>query len=475
MAVWGDINNDGWLDLFLANGKNKKDILYLNLGDGTFEDISAKSRMTSGGDGLAAMMGDIDNDGYLDIYVARLGSENTLYRNLGDNTFIEVVKSIGATDTRIAMGAIMFDYDNDRDLDIYLVHDGHNPNILYENDGRGYFTDVSDQANVAYESFGMGVDVGDVNNDGHLDIYITNLYENTLLLNNGDKTFTEISESAGITDFGMGWGTGFYDVNNDGWQDIYVGNTPSYPNIMYQNLGDNTFAPISENTILSSTGSSFGVAGADINNDGWLDLFVANSNDKIGSQLFLNQTKENHHWLKVQLEGTTSNRTGIGTRIIAKSGDKIFIDELNSGSSYAGQNSLIMHLGLGEIEMLDSLKILWPSGKIDVMTNVETDQYLSIKESETSLVPPIEVNSQIIIAPNPIVNETEIRYKLILQENVLIEIIDSKGRIISLWDLPQALPGEYIFDWNTEDMLPGVYICKITIGAKNFLKKVIKN
>ena len=476
MAVWGDINNDGWLDLFLANSASKNDVLYLNNGDGTFDDISDQAYMEGGGEGLAAMMGDIDGDGFLDIYVARLGAENTLYRNQGNQTFVNIVQTAGATDTRIAMGAIMFDYDNDRDLDIYLVHDGHNPNILYENDGTGKFTDVSNLAGVAYESFGMGVDVGDVNNDGFLDIYITNLYENALLLNNGDNTFTEISESAAITDFGMGWGTGFYDVDNDGWQDIYVANTPSYPNILYHNLGDNTFAQVSENTVLSSVGNGFGMAGGDFNNDGRIDLFVANSNGKTGNQLFLNQSENNNHWIKVKLEGVISNSNGIGARLVAKADDLIFIDELNSGSSYAGQNSLVMHLGLGQISQLDTLKVLWPSGVTDVMTDVETDQFLSIKEGSKNHSEKSQISlTSIWIGPNPVSDQTKVSCYLVEAEDILIEVFDPLGQNIYRQQLFGANPGLYEHLLPVSGLKPGYYLCQVVIGSDVFSQKIIKH
>ena len=127
-----------------------------------------------------------------------------------------------------AMGGMLFDYDNDGDLDIYLTHDGKDPNILYENDGTARFTDVSSQAGVDYAGFGMGVDFADFNRDGHLDIYITNLLENVLLLNNGDKTFTNISEDANVDDVGMGWGINCLDYDNDGWQDVYIVNNSFY-------------------------------------------------------------------------------------------------------------------------------------------------------------------------------------------------------------------------------------------------------
>ncbi|MCB0838186.1 MAG: VCBS repeat-containing protein, partial [Bacteroidetes bacterium] len=317
--------------------------------------------------------------------------------------------------------------------------------------------------------------VGDINNDGHLDIYITNLYENTLMLTNGDKTFTEISNSAGVTDYGMGWGTGFYDVDNDGWQDVYVANTPNYPNIMYQNLGNNAFIPVSENTVLSSEGSGFGVAGADIDHDGKIDLFVANSNDKTGNQLFWNQSNSLNHWLEIKPEGVISNRSGIGVRVIAKAGEKIFIDELNSGSGYAGQNSLIMHLGLGEITQLDTLKILWPSGVTDVILNVKTDQYLSIKEGSTGSQGTSDpLPKGLTLAPNPFDTHLEISYWFQQKNTIDFTFTDLTGRVIAEEKHLHQEPGKYTLFMNTHALNPGIYMGILNIGGEKFYQKIIK-
>ncbi|RMD73627.1 MAG: VCBS repeat-containing protein, partial [Bacteroidetes bacterium] len=269
-AVWGDFDNDGWPDL-LVTDRDADNVLYHNNGDGTFTDITAQAGVAEGSKVRAALTADVNGDGWLDIYLARLGLENKLYLNNGDGTFTDYTAASGALDDQISMGAVFFDYDNDGDPDLYLTHDAHQPYILYQNDGTGHFTDVSAAAGVNYAGQGMGVCTGDINHDGWLDIYITNLSFNTLYLNNGDGTFTDISDAAGVTDPGMGWGCTFLDCDNDTWPDIYMANDSYFsplPNVLYRNRGDLTFENISEGTPLASMFAGYAVAVADFDHNG---------------------------------------------------------------------------------------------------------------------------------------------------------------------------------------------------------------
>ncbi|RMG29226.1 MAG: VCBS repeat-containing protein, partial [Bacteroidetes bacterium] len=240
-ALWGDINNDGWLDLYVGN-KAAPDRLFLNLRGEAFEDISSQAGIFQDGHPKSVNMADVNADGFLDIYVSNFASENALLLNQGDTSFVNAIYWSGALDKGLAMGTVIFDYDKDGDPDLYLVHDGREPNLLYENDGTGRFMEVAARAGVNTQSFGMGVDIGDINNDGWMDIYIANLGPNILLLNNGDGTFANISQLAGVEDAGMGWGTNLLDYDNDGLLDMYVANdfdfSPHpYYNVLYRNAG----------------------------------------------------------------------------------------------------------------------------------------------------------------------------------------------------------------------------------------------
>lgn len=469
-SIWGDIDNDGDLDLFLGN-RMEPNKLYLNQGNGTFVDISASAGVNKMGLTKAAMFGDIDNDGFIDLYVANLGTQNEMYRNNGNLTFTDITFLSGATDTQIAMGALFFDYDNDNDLDLYLTHDANQPNILYQNDGSGHFIDVSAATNTNHGGQGMGVDFGDVNNDGHLDLYITNLYENTLLLNNGNGSFSNISAFAGVTDLGMGWGTLWFDYDNDGWQDIYVANDSyfsPFANILYKNMGDLTFQIVSDSTVLSSMFGGYGVASLDNDMDGWLDLYLANNggggNDE--NQYFNNQNQTpDHHWVKVKTTGTISNKAGIGARVTLEVGDHILVDEVCAGSGYASQNSLTLHFGLGLATTIDRMTVRWSAGTEEVFENLAVDRLYQVIEMEGMVTNTEDVSPFLgpTLMPNPFVRTTTIQFELAQQEKVEIGIFTLTGQKINTifqGDLP---PGRHQFSWDSDgiDHPAGVYICQL--------------
>ncbi|MEZ4983701.1 MAG: VCBS repeat-containing protein [Saprospiraceae bacterium] len=237
-AVWGDLDNDGDQDLYVGNRDMPK-TYYRNNGDGTFTDATLVSGLGNAGRARSLLLADVDSDGWLDVYVANLGQENSLYRNNGDGTFTDVTAEVGLSDPLLSMGAVFFDYDNDGDQDLYLTHDNNQPNILYENDGTGHFTDVSLASGAQIAAFGMGVDIGDVNNDGWLDLYITNLYENNLLLNQANGQFVDIAATAGVDDYGMGWGTAILtQITTDGriFMLSMIAISP-LTNVLYRNLG----------------------------------------------------------------------------------------------------------------------------------------------------------------------------------------------------------------------------------------------
>ena len=439
-SVWGDINNDGYLDLYVT-AYNVANAMYLNNGDGTFTDITVSSGTGNADRTRSTMFADIDNDGDIDLYVANIYDQNVMYRNNGDNTFTDVTIASGTGDYLVAMGSLFFDYDNDGDQDLYLTHDAYQAYILYENNGNGSFTDVSAASNLNYAGQGMGVDIGDYNNDGHFDVYITNLGYNNLFKNNGDGTFTDVAQTVGVPDVGMGWGTFFFDFNNDGLPDIYVINDSFFApndNVLYENTGQDTFNMISANTPLASPFSALGGATADYNNDGLVDIMVAILHGN-GNQLFKNTYSGSNGWIKIKTEGTTSNRAGIGTRVEVYADGKMQTQEVIAGRGYSSANSLTQHFGIGQAATIDSLVLRWQSGHVDKYYDVDTGKYfLAIEDSSfaemdivvTSILAYAIPEIKIKTAPNPFTDYIQFNVELTEREKVILNIFDTQGKLV---------------------------------------------
>ena len=482
-SIWGDIDNDGDLDLYLGN-KNEPNVLYLNQGDGTFMDISRSAGIDNDGGAVSAIFGDVNNDGLIDIYVANINAQNVLYKNNGDLTFTDITKESGATDELIAMGTMFIDFDNDNDLDLYLSHDALQANILYQNDGFGHFTDVSQQSGVDYEGFGMGTEFADFNNDGYYDIYITNLYDNTLYMNNKDGSYSDVSASAGVNDYGMGWGVSCLDYNNDGLQDIYAVNNSyfsPYANILYENMGNGQFSDASSGTSLESNYAGYGVGCADFDGDGWVDLFVANSGATGGNQLFRNKGGMDH-WITFKLKGTISNTSAIGAKITINSGDMVLMDQVAGGAGYASQNSMILHFGLKNKEKAEKVIITWPGGIEETYVDLISDQHYLVTENEglevieqsnkkiTSL-DQTEFSELLSVFPNPAQGFINLRFN---QEVLItaVHLIDLSGRTIQStnYQIPLSTSEEQIE--LPVNINKGTYMLKMETSNGTIVKRI---
>ncbi len=410
-SIWADLDNDGFPELYLGNDF-EADILYKNNEDGTFVDVTGSAGILNPFNTFSVNVSDVNLDGRLDIYVSNFLGPNALFINRGELLFTDSAEKYMVLDPGKSMASIFFDYDNDGDQDLYMVHDGGEPNVLLENTLQAPFKDVSALSGSDHKGQGMGVDAGDINNDGWMDLYITNLYENTLLLNKGDGSFEDISQSAGVDDYGMGWGTTFLDFDNDGWVDIYLCNDSyfsSYPNVLYRNKGDLTFEKIDQNEVVSSSQAGYGCVCADLDLDGAVDIVVANEGDEDYVQIFHNQFKENH-WIGFKLVGTKSNRDAVGAKIqIHDVKGVLHYDEITGGNGFAGQNSAIVHFGLGKENEIKEITVNWPSGTSQVFGPLNTDQYYVVVEDEeprefsrlTTAITEQPTMSAVAVYPNP--------------------------------------------------------------------------
>ncbi|MCE7995209.1 MAG: hypothetical protein HEP71_24740 [Roseivirga sp.] len=485
-ATWGDINNDGFLDLYVGN-TDASNTLYLNKGDLTFEDITISAGVGDPFDPRSVQFADVDNDGLLDIYVHNFNTENVLYKNKGDNTFEDVTQESGALNTGPAMGTIFFDMDGDGDQDLYVLNDGET-NALFENVGEGKFQDISVGSGLDFHCSCMGVDFGDMDHDGDYDIYVTNFGVNFLFENNGDGTFTDKGGDFDVDDAGMGWGTFWFDFDNDGDQDIYLANhqfISSRPNMLYRNDDDgSSFLHVSSNSNIESPYASFGTASADVNNDGFVDLIVANWGRTARNRLYVNNLEENNSIL-VKAVGTVSNTSAIGTTITVRTGDKIQMDQITGATGYASQNSLVLHFGFGTTEVIDEMIIKWPSGIQESYTNLPVNKYFTVTEDQnitnTGLKRPVVTSTEgtePLIAhsfPNPFSTRTFIPVKAGLSQGLRLEIYSADGDRVKVLDVLEFHDNQPGFYWDGTNVLgtrvnSGVYLYKVAADDRGLMK-----
>ena len=427
-AAAGDIDNDGDLDLYVANFGN--DTLYRNNGDGTFTDITEAAGIDNALWGIAAIYLDFDVDGDLDIFVVNYlvyelsmpittykgivgyghprsyqGTADVLYRNNGDGTFTNIAEAAGLTNPSEGRGmaAVACDYDNDGFPDVYVANDT-NRNFLYHNNGDGTFTDESLFIGVGYDETGvaegsMGVDAGDYNGDGWFDFIVANSEKATLYKNEEGLFFLDVTADSGLgqpTLPFVGFSPLFVDYDNDGHLDVFCANghpqdvigiltdhdTFAQRDQMFRNNGDGHYTDVSE-----SAGVYFEVplvgraaAAADYDNDGDIDIVIMNSNQH--AVLLRNDGGNLKNWLGIKLVGSQSNRDGIGTKVSLTAGGLTQIREVKSGSSYASGSDTRLLFGLDAYQRVERITVVWQSGTIQELEGVSVNQNLTIVEPE---------------------------------------------------------------------------------------------
>ena len=399
-CIWGDYDNDGDPDLYVTNF-TQANVLYRNDGD-IFIDVTTQAEVGDSGTGNGASWVDYDRDGDLDIFVyncVSTGHQPLLYRNYG-GTFVDVSDSAGITGNFTPHNGctiVWGDYDNDGDPDLYLPmgdFDATYPNMLFRNNGDGTFTNVADSAGVADEGYGRSAAWGDYDNDGDLDLYVVNYWPdhgNVLFSNNGDGTFTDVTGVAGVADFGAGRMAFWGDYDNDGYLDLAVANGWSGANKVYHNNGNGTFSDVTFEAGLNDTSNTRGgLLWGDYDDDGDLDLYEVNIDSK--NRLYRNNGSENH-FLMVKTVGVESNRDGIGARLRIVAGSLSQIREVSGG--VGSQVCLSAHFGVGTHTKIDSLIITWPSDTVDVHTNLAVDQRILAIEGAT-IIPESQLNISII-------------------------------------------------------------------------------
>ena len=446
-ALWFDFNNDGRPDLFVVRfGHNQ---LFQNLGNGKFKDVTKQAGLERYLNAITAIAFDYDRDGYVDLFVggyfqpvnlfnpntprffpesfetAQNGGGVILYRNNRNGTFTDVTVKAGLKQSGWTLDLGHADADNDGWDDLYVACD-FGTDRFFHNKGDGTFEDLTEKAIGIDTKKGMNVDWGDYDNDGFLDIYVTNITDdymregNFLWKNNGNLTFSDVSRETNTYDTGWGWGAKFFDYDNDGWLDLYVVNgwvsagKESYvpdiftmitqPNVDFADarnwpaMGNKSLSGYQKKRLfhnergqlfkdeaprhgMDSTLDGRGVGLADFDNDGRIDLFVANASGE--PKLYHNLSPKTNHWVQFQLQGTKSNRNAVGAQIRVTAGGKTHLSFVNGGNGFAGQSSLRVHFGLAAADKIEKAEIRWPTGDKEVFTSLAIDKLHKITEGSS--------------------------------------------------------------------------------------------
>ncbi|MDQ3180472.1 MAG: CRTAC1 family protein [Acidobacteriota bacterium] len=432
-----DFDGDGILDLFATGFSGNA--LYHGKGGCKFEDVTEKSGLKGIGFQTGAAWADYDRDGDLDLFVPGyvsldlnnlpvFGSSKTcsykgirvqcgprglpgerdfFYRNKGDGTFEEIAEKIGVSDKEkyFGLGVTFADYDNDGWLDLYVADDS-SPNYLYRNNRDGTFADVSFETGTSYSGAGeeqgsMGVSIGDYDNDGLNDIFVTNFEteQNTLYRNLANKGFLDISAEARVAQAAkpfVGWGTSFEDFDNDGLLDLLVANGHVYsqmelvksetvagfrqPFLLHRNLGNGKFEDVSEISglrklpLFSSRGAAFG----DLNNDGLIDVVVTNLGDV--PTVLLNTSENANQKIIFKLIQNGKNHDAIGSRITVKTDKRSMMREVQAGASYLSQNDFRLHFGIAEGEKIQTVEVRWSDGKTEQISGIEPNKIVTVAQ-----------------------------------------------------------------------------------------------
>lgn len=432
-GIWGDYNNDGFPDLYLVNykdndGNAEANQLYRNNGDGTFTDVSNQVGLIHKDFSSSAAWADIDNDGDLDLFVSNYGNLqlitgkritgfsqfDRLYRN-DNGKFVDITaqagvagKSVRSEDIReiedehkkgdrgFSFQPVWFDYNNDNLIDLYVGAD-FGTSQLYKNLGNGKFKNVTHEAGLDLFGTAMGVAILDINHDGFFDLYVTTTVNNQLLINQKNGKFKDIGEEANVADVERtGWGVSGLDFDNNGEEEIFVVNglitkgpyrLTEYQKTMLKVNSTNRlfimnkplhYEALQEAPKFLNTSMGRGLAIADLNNDGNIDLAITNRNND-NLIIYKNKGSDNKS-IQVKLVGTKSNRMAVGSKVAIYIGDKVQYKLVTAGSSFSSQSSNILHFGVGKAKQVDKIIVTWPNGHQQTLHGIDTGRIITIIE-----------------------------------------------------------------------------------------------
>lgn len=518
-SSWGDYDNDGDPDAYVVTWYGDRNLFYENNGNGTFTKITASAIVNDNDFSETSAWGDYDNDGHLDLYVTNSGDpsatgpqRNFLYRNNGNKSFAKITSGAPATDLFYSRGVNWVDYDDDGDLDLFVANEENQNNNFYRNllkeSGNATFDKITTGAPVTDGGSSWTASWGDYDNDGDLDLFVGNWgnQNNFLYRNDGGGILTKITDGVLVNDRSYSACSGWGDYDNDGDLDLYV--TQAYgqgslKNFLYRNLlmesGAPAFEKMTTGAAVNDLGYSYGFSWADFDQDGDLDLFVARTLNENQKNAFYINNLSGKSWLQVRAAGVQSNKSAIGAKIRLKAtiaGKAVWQRRDIAGQEgYCGQN-LLAHFGLGEATAIDTVLVQWPSGIVDVLAPVNVNQILTITEGMN----PTEVEQQEAALPsgyrlqqnypNPFRSaatfpalsgknlSTRIEYVLPRASHVRLIIYNAAGQEIrTLVDQMQSTGAhEKLWDGknNANERVPsGVYFYRIAAGPFRQTRKML--
>jgi enediyne biosynthesis protein E4 len=491
-ASWADADGDGDLDCFVVAWYDSNNVFFQNGGNGTFTRPNLGAPVNDRGLSETCSWGDYDNDGRLDLYVSNSGlistgpKRNFLYHNVG-GSLVKVDTGIVSTDQFFSRGVSWIDYDNDGDLDLYVVNEENQANNLYKNmfkeSGAAWFSRITTGSIVTDIGSSWSASWGDYDNDGDSDVFVANFdgQNDCLYNNNGNGTFTKVAAGDAVTDGGFSGSSAWADFDNDGDLDLFVTTTYSgaaTKNLVYKNLlmetGTATLQKVTSGDIANDTGYSYGCAWGDCDRDGDVDLFLAKTfNENENNALYRNDNANGNHWFVMNCVGSGFNTSAIGAKVRVKAainGTSVWQLRIVEGQSgYCGQN-LQLHFGLGNATQIDSLRIEWPSGAIQTHTNVVIDRVAnviqgggisSVGQLRNERPHQFELKQNY---PNPFNPETTLSFVLERTSLATLKVFDQVGREVAML-LNEVRPsGNHSIEWNAQDVSSGVYYYRLTAG-----------
>lgn len=486
-ASWGDYDNDGFTDVCVVNWFDRIKLLYHNNGDGTFSFQNSAPMCNDPSNSETCTWGDYNNDGLIDLFVtnsAGTNHKNFLYKNTGSGNFVKIDTGIVVSETAYSRGANWVDIDNDRDLDLFVCRESGQNEFLYKNNGGGYFTKITNTPLTTNGGESWSGSWGDYDNDGDLDVFVTNALnqKNFLFRNDGNFSFTKITNDPLVNETGYHAVSGWGDYDNDGDLDMFVSQAykPPYTqklvNKLFRNklieTGTPGFEKITSGPLVNDSGYTYGFAWGDYDNDGDLDIALANTfRENQQNALYKNELNNGNKWINIECKGTVSNKSAIGTRVRVKSdinGSPVWqMQEVDGQSGYCGQN-LNLHFGLGNSSVIDSLIVEWQAGGTQYFTNVGVNKNVTIVENGIIINIGNNVDEKKNFElfqnfPNPFNPDTRIRYQLSKPVAFASLIVyDMLGNKVSELVKPGKYPeGSYEVNFDGSGLPSGIYFYEL--------------